>query len=53
MIHWKRFEKNNGIIAVNVLYPKKQICPAYVLKHNSNRDQQLILLLIPKREKRH
>ena len=53
MIHWKRFEKNNGITAVNVLYAKKQICPAYVLKHNSNRDQQLILLLIPKREKRH
>ena len=50
---WKRFEKNNGIIALNVLYAEKQICPAYVSKHNSNHDQQLILLMVPKREKRH
>ena len=32
---WKKFEKNNRTIALNVLYPKKEtIYPAYVLKHN-------------------
>ena len=30
---WKKFEKNNVTIALNVLYVKKEkICPAYVLK---------------------
>ena len=33
---WKKFEKNNLPIALNVLYPKKEkIYPAYVSKHNS------------------
>ena len=33
---WKKIEKNNITIALNVLYVKK-IYPAYVSKHNSNR----------------
>ena len=32
---WKRFEKNNVTIALNVLYAKKEkIYPAYVSKNN-------------------
>ena len=35
----------------NVLYAKKeQIFPAYVSKINSNREKQVILLMIPNRE---
>ena len=34
---WKRFEKNNWAIALDVLYTKeKEICPAYISKINSN-----------------
>ena len=34
---WKKFEKNNVKIALNVLFTKKErIYPAYVLKHHSN-----------------
>ena len=37
---WKKFEKNNGTIALNVLYSKKEkIYAAYVSKHNSNRQK--------------
>ena len=37
----KKIEKNN------VLYAKKEkICPAYVSKNNSNREKQVILLMI-------
>ena len=33
--HWKKFEKDNVTIALNVLYAKKEkICPAYVSKNN-------------------
>ena len=40
---WKKFEKNNVTIALNVLYDKKEkIHPAYVLKHNSNCEEQVI-----------
>ena len=36
-INWKKFEKNNIAIALNVSYAKKEnICPAYISKHNSN-----------------
>ena len=31
---------------------KKKIYPAYVSKNNSNREKQVILLMIPNREKR-
>ena len=37
---WKKFEKNNLTIALNVLYAKKvKIYPAFVSKHNSNRER--------------
>ena len=45
---WKKIEKNNVAIALNVFYAKKEkIYPAYVSKHNSNREKQFILLMIP------
>ena len=37
------------IIALNVLYAKK-IYPAYAAKYNSNREKQIILLVIPNGE---
>ena len=44
---WKIFEKNNLTIAINVFYAKKKnIYPAYVPEHNSNREKQFILLMI-------
>ena len=49
---WSKFEKNNVTIALNVLYAKKEkIYPAYVSKHNSNCEKQVILLMIPNGEK--
>ena len=42
----KIFEKNNVTIALNVLNAKK-IYPAYVSKHNSNREKLVNLLMIP------
>ena len=40
----KKFEKNNRIIALSVLYAKKEkIYPAYVSKHSSNRERQALL----------
>ena len=36
----KIFEKNNVAIAINVLYAKKEkIYPAYVSRHNINREK--------------
>ena len=50
----KKIEKNNVTIGLNVLYAKKEkIYPAYVSKHNSNREKQVILLMISNREKGH
>ena len=47
-----KFDKNNVAIALNVLYTKKEkIWPAYVSKHNSNREKQVILLMILNGEK--
>ena len=44
---WKKCEKNNLTITLNILYAKKEkIYPAYVSKHNSNREKQVILLMI-------
>ena len=49
---WKKLEKNNVTIAFNVLYAKKEkIYPAYVSKHNSSREKQVIILMIPNQEK--
>ena len=46
---WKKIEKNNVTIPFNVLYAKKEkIYPAYVLKHNSYCEKQVILLMIDK-----
>ena len=48
---WKKFEKNNVTIALNVLYTKKEkVYLASVSNHNSNREKQVILLMISNRE---
>ena len=51
---WKKFEKKYVIIALNVLYAKKEkkMYPTYVSKRNPNREKQVILLMIPNGEKR-
>ena len=45
---WKKIEKN-VTIALNVLFmlKKKNTYPAYISKHNSNREKLVILLVIP------
>ena len=44
---WKKFEKNNVTIALNVLHAKKEtIYPAYVSKHDSNHEKQVFLSMI-------
>ena len=49
---WKRFEKNNPTIALNILYTKEmEIIPTYISKHNSTQEKQIILLMIPNKEK--
>ena len=51
---WKKIDKNNRTIALSVLYAKKEkIYPTYVSKHNSNGENQVILLMIPNGEKWH
>ena len=47
---WKMFEKNNLMIALKVLYAKKEKHPAYISKHNSKHERQVVLLMIPNRE---
>ena len=50
--YWKRFEKNNPTIALNILYIKeKEICPSYIPKINSNFEKQIILIIIPNDKK--
>ena len=45
---WKTFEKNNPANALNILYIKeKEISVAYISKHNSTHEKQIILLMIP------
>ena len=47
----KKFEKNNVTIALDVLYAKNEkIYSAYVSKHNSNRQKQVIFYMISNRE---
>ena len=42
--NWRKCEKNNVTIVLNVLYAKKEkICSVYVSKHNVDREKQLIL----------
>ena len=51
---WKKFEKSDVTIALNVLYAKKEkIYPAYVSKDNLNREKQVILLMIPNGQRCH
>ena len=46
---WKTF---NPTIALNFLYIKeKEVCLAYILKINLNWDKQIILFMIPNKEK--
>ena len=46
------FEKNDPTIALNISYIKvKEICRAYISKINSNCEKQVILLMIPNKEK--
>ena len=48
----KTIEKNDVTIALNVLYAKKEkIYPSYVSKHSSNREKQVIILMISNGEK--
>ena len=48
----KTFEKNNPTTALNNLYIKeKDICPVYISKINSNCVKQIILLIIPNKER--
>ena len=50
---WKRFEKNNLTIALNILYIKeKAILPAYISKQISSREKPIILLMVPNKEKK-
>ena len=52
----KKFEQNNESIALNVFYiphNTKKISLAYKSKHNSNREEQVILLMISNGEKWH
>ena len=49
---WKKLERSNVTIALNVLYAKtEKIYPVFISKHNSNRENQIILLIISNREK--
>ena len=49
---FKKIEKNNVTITLNVLHAKKEKpFPSYVSKHNSNREKQFILLMIQNGEK--
>ena len=53
---WKKFEQNNESIALNVLYVPhgtKKISLAYKSKHNLNREEKVILLMITDGEKSH
>ena len=44
---WKKFQKNNVTIALNVLYGKKQkIHPGYVSKFNSNHEEKFLVSMI-------
>ena len=50
---WKKIEKNNLTIALNVLRAKKKAYPDRASRHNSNCEKQVVLLMIPNGEARH
>ena len=43
---WEKFDENNVTMALNVLYAKKEKYLAYVSKHNSNLEKQVILMIV-------
>ena len=46
---WRKFECNNKTIALNILYVPyniERIRQAYISKHNDERDNQVILLMV-------
>ena len=46
---WKTFKEKD----LNILYIKeKEILPAYIWRHNSTREKQIILLMIPNEERK-
>ena len=48
----KGLESNNPKIALNTFCQKEmEICLAYISKHNSTREKQITLLMIPNEEK--
>ena len=50
---WKKFERNNKTIALNILYippTKKTINLAYKSKYNQKRENQVVLLMITNSE---
>ena len=50
---WKKFEKNNLTIVLNILYTKeKKILPAYISNQNSTREKTITLLMIPNKEEK-
>ena len=53
---WKKFESNNKLIALNILYVplnSQEIRHAYKSKHNSHCENQVIILMITDNEKWH
>ena len=53
---WKRFERNNKTIALNILFvphKKRTVNLAYKLKHNRKRENQVVFLMITNGEKWH
>ena len=46
---WERFDKNN--LTIFLINKKKKILPAYISKHNLPGESQIILLMIPNKEK--
>ena len=49
----EKFEKDHVTIVFNVLYAKKEkIYPAYVSKHKSNHEKQVIILMVSNGETR-
>ena len=49
----KRLRKNNSRIVLNIfcIKKKKEIYPAYISRHNSTHEKQIVLLMIPNEEK--
>ena len=54
--NWKKFELNNELIALNILYvlhKTRKICLAYKSKYSLTRKNQVILLMVTDSEKWH